>query len=215
EGTSVLTLNTTNDFTGAVSVQAGTLKIGTSSALGSTAAGTTIADGATLDLNHNNIGLEPVTVTGSGVGGNGAIADNSGNGSFLSPQSLAYVTLTGHTTFGGTGRWDLRSASTSTTNAVLSTGNHAYNLTKMGTNQVSIVAVLVDPALADISVQAGVLSVEKVTTSLGNPTNTLTISGGATLQFFQISNALNKVVVMQDGATIFNNNGVNTFGGPV
>src|SRR5262249_43671953 len=68
---------------------------------------------------------------------------------------------------------------------------------------------------ADIEVRAGVLSVEKTTTSLGNPSNTLSVSNGATLQFYQVSNVLNKVLVLKDGATVFNNNGTNTFGGPV
>jgi autotransporter-associated beta strand protein len=78
-----------------------------------------------------------------------------------------------------------------------------------------LVAVLVDPALADIDVQAGVLSVEKVITSLGNPARTLSISNGATLQFFQVSNVLSKILLLRDGAIVFNNNGTNTFGGPV
>ena len=55
---------TTNDFSGPVSVEAGTLKVGTSAALGSTNGGTTIANGATLDVGGNatanliNLGFE-------------------------------------------------------------------------------------------------------------------------------------------------------------
>jgi autotransporter-associated beta strand protein len=145
----------------------------------------------------------------------GAIVDRSGLGTFLSPQSVAYVTLAGDTTFGGTGRWDLRSASTSATNATLSTTGHPYRLAKVGTNQVSLVSVAVDPMLGDIDVQNGLLSVEKLTSSLGNPTSTLSVSNGAALQFFQISNVLNKVVVLRDGATLINFSGTNTFGGPI
>src|SRR4029077_8647442 len=78
-----------------------------------------------------------------------------------------------------------------------------------------LVAVSVDSALGDIDVQAGVLSVEKVTSSLGNPVNTLSVSNGATLQFFQVSNVFTKILALKDGATVLNNSGSNTFGGPV
>src|SRR5262249_20941137 len=112
-GGGVLTLSGANSFTGLVTVTTGTLQVGNGSALGVTNNGTVVSNGATLDLNHNNIALEPMTVIGAGVGGSGAIVDNSGSGSFLSPQSVAYITLSGDTVFGGTGRWDLRSANTS------------------------------------------------------------------------------------------------------
>src|SRR5262249_16879252 len=97
----------------------------------------------------------------------------------------------------------------------LSTTGHAYRLTKVGTNQVSMVSVAVDAMLGDIDVQNGLLSVEKLTSSLGNPTNTLSVSNGAALQFFQVSNVLSKVVVLRDGATVMNFSGTNTFGGPI
>jgi autotransporter-associated beta strand protein len=213
-GPGVLTLTAANTFTGTTMVRNGALKVGNASALGTASGPTIVTNGATLDFNHLNVGLEPVTVSGAGVGGNGALLDNSGNPSYVSPN-VAYVTLAGDTTFGGTGRWDLRSASTTSTNAVLSTTGHAYKLSKVGTNQVSLVAVLVDAALGDIEVRAGTLSVEKVITSLGNPTNSLSVSNGATLQFYQVSNVLSKALVLRGGATVLNNNGSNTFGGPV
>ena len=213
-GAGTLTLASASTFNGAALIGQGKLKAGNTSALGSTSGSTVISNGATLDVNGLNLGLEPVVVSGNGVGGLGAIVNETGNPGFLNPN-LAYVTLTGPTTFGGTGRWDLRSASTTVTNAALSTGGQPFKLTKVGTNQVSLVAVAVDPALGDIDVVQGVFSVEKVTTSLGNPAASLTISNGATLQFFQVSNVLNKVLVMRNGATVLNNSGANTFGGPM
>jgi autotransporter-associated beta strand protein len=109
----------------------------------------------------------------------------------------------------------LRSANTSTTTAALSTTGHPYRLTKVGTNQVSLVSVVVDAALGDIDIQNGLLSVEKLTTSLGNPASTLSVSNGATLQFFQVSNVLNKILVLKDGATMLSFSGTNTFSGPI
>jgi len=51
-------------------------------------------------------------------------------------------------------------------------------------------------------------------TSLGNPAATILISN-ATFHFFQVSNVLSKVCVLQNGAVLNNNNGSNTFGGPI
>jgi autotransporter-associated beta strand protein len=211
-GSGVLRLSGANSFAGQMSVTAGTAKLGHNLALGATNGPTFISAGATLDVDGFNTGGEPIVVSGSGVGGRGAVVNNSGNPAFLNPN-VANVTLTGDATFGGTGRWDLRSADTSKTNAFLSTGSHAYNLTKAGTNQVSLVAAGVDAALANIDVQGGIFSVEKVTSSLGNPTNILAVTNGATLQFFQVSNVLSKVVVLKNGATMLNYSGTNTFGG--
>jgi autotransporter-associated beta strand protein len=236
-GTSTLTLATTNDFTGPVTVQAGTLKLGSSTALGATNSGTTIASGATLDFggtnlaaNSINLGFEQVTVSGAGVGGQGAIINSATNSQ---QNAVRFVTLTGDTTFGGTlpgywltgqGRWDIRSQAgnvdmAAATNAVLSTGGQPYNLTKAGANQVSIVGVLVDPALADINILGGALSIEHSTT-MGDPTSTLTVTNGASLQIWQTwpSNLLNKVVVLYgDGVStnIYSGSGNNIFVGPI
>jgi autotransporter-associated beta strand protein len=210
DGTSQLTLNSTNDFTGTVSILAGTLKTGNASALGSASGATIIASGATLDVNGFNLGLRPVTVSGVGVGTNGAIVNKGGS---IFP-ALAYVTLAGDTTFGGTGRWDLRSSDTTATNAILSTGGQPFKLTKTGSNQVSLVSVFVDPMLGDIDVQSGLFSAEKMITSLGNSTNTLTVCSNAAFQFFQVSNVLSKVLLLQQ-AFFTNNSGSNTFGGPI
>lgn len=236
-GTSTLTLATTNDFTGPVTVLAGTLKLGSSTALGATNSGTTIASGATLDFggtnlaaNSINLGFEQVTVSGPGVGGMGALINSATN---TQQNAVRFVTLTGDTTIGGTlpsywltgnGRWDIRSAAANTdiaaaTNAVLSTGGHAYNLTKAGSNQVSIVGVLVDPALADINILGGAISFEHSST-MGDPTRTLTVTNGATLQIWQTwpSNLLNKVVMLYgDGIStnIYSSSGNNIFVGPI
>ncbi len=236
-GTSTLTITTTNDFTGPVNVLAGTLKVGASSALGATNSGTTIASGATLDVggtnmaaNVLNLGFEMVTVSGAGVNAGGAIINSSTNNQ---QNALRMVTLAGHTSFGGPGnwmasgnpgRWDIRSQAANTdiaasTNAVLSTDGQPYDLTKVGTNQVSIVGVLVDPALANINVLGGALSIEHSST-MGDASKTITVANGATLQFWQNwpSNLLSKKMVLYgDGVSTNVNNpsGSNIFVGPV
>ena len=61
----------------------------------------------------------------------------------------------------GSGRWGLRAADSPLTNALLSTTDRGSKLTKAGTNQVSLAPVRMAPALGEIEVREGILSVEK------------------------------------------------------
>lgn len=208
-------LSGSNSFAGGVNIARGTLITGNNSAGGKTTGGIVIAHGATLDLNGFNLGAAPITVSGLGVGGDGAIISSA---ALPQTNALQFVTLTGDTSFGGTARWDIRGSNNATASGTLSTAGMPYVLTKAGGNQVSIAAVNVDPALADIDIQQGQLSFEAATTSLGNPANTLTVEAGATLAFSQSTNSWNKVIVLNgDGAatTVFNNSGSNILTGPI
>jgi autotransporter-associated beta strand protein len=217
---SFVMLSGANTFTGAVTVAQGTLQIGNSSALGTTNGTTTVANGATLDFvaNANNIGQEIVSVSGSGVGGLGALVNSSGSATFVAPN-VARVILTGDTTFGGSGRWDLRSATTTDpSQSSLNTGGFARKITKVGGNQVGLVGATVDPALGDIEIQGGIFSMEAATTSLGNSASNLVVDPGATFQMFAITNFLNKVFTLgSDGVanTISATSGSNNVVGPM
>lgn len=69
-GAGTLVLSGTNSFSGATAVSAGTLNIRTAGALGLNSSGTTVGNGAELQLQGGiTIDAEPLTVTGSGVGG--------------------------------------------------------------------------------------------------------------------------------------------------
>lgn len=193
-GRGVVALGGANTYDGTVMINQGTLRAGSGTALGSVLAGTIITNGATLDTGGQTLNNEQVTVTGPGVGGLGAIVNNVTDAA----NGLGNVTMEGHTTFGGTRRWDIRGGA-----ATLSTSGNPYNLTKVGSNQVSLVGVAVDGALADIIVREGTFSVETATSTLGNPANTLTVSNGATLQFWSTTVPWTKVFVL-------NGNGVAT-----
>lgn len=226
KGASTLLLGTANDFLGPVLVQAGTLQVTNNSALGATNGATTIASGATLDVcgvpvnNTLNLGLEPIIVSGAGVGGNGAIVSSGPN---QQQNAVRTVTMVGDTWFGGVGpwgttgnnpgRWDFRG-----TGAALSTGGNPYKLYKTGANQVAFVATAIDSALADIDVQQGLLAFETTTTSMGNPASTLTVRVGGTLSFYNTVPLWDKVLVLYGdgvGTNVFNWSGSNTFVGPV
>ena len=214
--TDALTLSTDNStWTGAALVKQGTLKVGAMNAVGNGNTPITVSSGATLDFNGVANNLFSVTVSGSGVGGNGAIVNNAAD---VYPV-VTNITLAGNAVIGGTGRWDLRSLGGTTGNPALATlncaGGQPCNLTKVGNNFIAIVAATVDTNLANIDLQSGTLDIEGNTTGLGNPTNTLTVETGATLFFWQPTNQLNKVFVMQDGSWFQNGSGATAIIGPV
>ena len=235
-GTGILTVSGSNTYSGVTLISQGTLVAGSSTALGTTAAGTTILpstpNGATLDINNQNLGAEAITVQGTGVNGLGAIVNNNTGSSTTPQQALRFVTLTGDTTFGGTapqsgtnsnypgvansGRWDIRGSTSST--ASLSTGGNPYNLTKVGNNQVSFVGITVDPALANVDIQEGVLDLEAATNGLGNPAKNVTVESGGILNFYNYSSGLNKQVHLNGGMLYAQSNSLatdNTISGPV
>ena len=207
-GAGQLTLSGANTYTGTTTVRSGTLAVGSLAALGEVAGGTVVLEDATLDVNSFNLGAEPITVRGAGAGGLGAIVNNGGASQV---NATRFVTLGTNATFGGFSRWDIRAAPTAT----LDTGGNPYKLTKVGPNQFSLVSVTVDPMLGDISVQEGVFSFEINTTSLGNPSNVVTVASGASFQLWAATNQLNKVIVLSDGASVLNGSGADTILGPI
>jgi autotransporter-associated beta strand protein len=238
---SIVTLAGVNTYSGITTITSGTLMAGNAAALGAgngTTAdpltGTVIANGATLDINNQTLATEAITVQGQGVygpGGYGAIVNNNQTVSTTPQNGLRFVTLNGDTYFGGSstgafnsGRWDIRG-----TGAYLSTGGNPYTLTKAGNNQVSLVGVTVDPALGNVVVNSGILSLEGATTGLGNPNPiyAVTVNGNpggiagsdlSILNLYNLSTPLNKNVVL-NGGMLYAQSGPsstnNTISGPV
>ncbi len=111
DGTGTLTLSTTNSYQGLTDVRAGTLfvtgsignsslvsltggtlKAGSTAALGTNSTIGTQIDGGTLDINGFNLSTEPISVAGTGASGAGAII-NTGS---AQTSALTRVTLTGN-----------------------------------------------------------------------------------------------------------------------
>lgn len=207
-GAGTLTINNANDFAGIVIVSNGTLKAGNNAALGDGAGGTLILPGATLDTNAKNLQTEPVTVSGAGVGGAGAIINTAG----AQNNTLSLVTLAGDTTFGGSGRWDVRGTG-APHSATLNGGS--YTLTKVGTNYVALTGGA-DVTVGNIVVQSGTLSIETAST-LNDDGFTVTVNTGGIFRVWNLTNVVSRALVLHDGE-IDSNAGIaslNILTGPV
>lgn len=218
QGSGTLVLGGANTYLGLTTVSAGILATASGSALGDTNTGTIVANGATLDENSQTLGAEPITATGVGVGGGGAIVNN---GAGDNVNALRYVTLTGPTTFGGARRWDVRHPTPANDpnggGGATLTGNN-NDLTKVSSNVVAFINVG-DTGLRDINIQGGTLTFSR-STFLGDSSRTITVNSNGTLQLHRtsefIDNALNKVVTITNGTFAVEANGLtNRFVGPV
>ena len=131
-GTGTLTLGGENTYTGPITVNAGTLRATSSSALGANGNSITVASGAVLDQNgawgvnrdYNAI------IEGNGTGA-GALINNG------PAQNAGYrsLTLTADATIGGTARFDIRPITAGTGVIDLD----GFTLTKSGTNLIALV----------------------------------------------------------------------------
>ena len=217
-GTGTLILGGANTYTGVTTVSAGILATASGAALGDVSAGTTIANGATLDVSGQALGAEPISASGSGVGGNGAIVNN---GPADNTSATRFVTLTGPTTFGGGFRWDIRDPAPANNPSggvgayLVGNGN---DLTKVSSNIIAFISAG-ETGLRDINILGGILDFSRSTT-LGDASRTVTVYPGATLQFHRTSefenNVLSKVVTMTNATLAIEVNGLtNQFAGPI
>jgi len=141
----ILTLQGANSYTGLTSITStGTIVANNASALGTSASGTTVASGGTLDV-RANIGTEAITVVGAGVSSGGALI-SGGTGTVGGT-----VTMTGNTNMGGTGTLNI--------NGVISDGGSGYALTKVGSGTL---------VLAGANTYTGINTISAGTVTLGS-----------------------------------------------
>lgn len=108
-GSSTLTISTPGHPTGPVYINGGEISAGNNCFRYVASIG--ISNNATLDLAGGNLlNNTPVTVSGNGVGGGGAIINSYND----DPGQSVNVTMTGDTKFGAANRWDLNSGSSIT-----------------------------------------------------------------------------------------------------
>lgn len=105
-GTGTWTVSGINTHSGATTVSAGTLKLGSAGSgsngpLGTIGGSTTISGTGTLDLNgFTLVTAEPISLTGSGTSNSGALTNTGGNASYSGAITLAGATTIAATTSG-------------------------------------------------------------------------------------------------------------------
>jgi autotransporter-associated beta strand protein len=196
-GTNTLTW-TSPDSTGMsapVNINAGTLRAASSNVLGS---GTiTIASGATVDINGNNMNAGG-TVHAQGVGADGLGALN--NRGPAQTNALNNVVLDGNTTLGAaSNRWDIAPIDTNST-ATLQGNN--FNVVKTGAADLCI-RPLTDTGLGDIDVSAGRLIFAGANTTLGNTSSNIVVRTNAVLGFDNGIQAAGKTTLIQQGGQLY------------
>jgi autotransporter-associated beta strand protein len=164
-GATTLTLTGANSYTGNTTVSTGVLNIQHASALGTTAAGTTVASGAALQLQNNiTVGAEALTLSGSGVASGGALNNLSGTNTFGGLITLGAATRinadTGTLTLSNTGtitgagfELTLGGAGDIVVDSIIGTG--AGNLIKDGAGTVTLNAA--NTFTGTTTIQAGTL----------------------------------------------------------
>lgn len=144
-GAGTWTLSGANTYTGATAISAGTLKAANNNALGTTGGGTTVATGATLEIDNGiAIGAEALTVSGPGAGSRGALIVNSGSASYGGA-----ITLGANAGIGGNGSLTLGGA-------VNDASPGTSTLTQVGSGTLTFLsAVGAVNALAAVATSAG------------------------------------------------------------
>jgi fibronectin-binding autotransporter adhesin len=90
QGSGKIVLSGANSYTGLTTISAGVLNIQNASALGTTAAGTTVSSGGALEIEGNiAVGNEALTLNGTGISGGGAFRNTVGNNSYAGSITLA------------------------------------------------------------------------------------------------------------------------------
>ncbi|MFN7339692.1 MAG: beta strand repeat-containing protein [Opitutia bacterium] len=178
-GSGNLTLGGSNTL-GAVTVSQGGLVLASSGALGNTASGTSVASGATLDLNGQTIGAEAISL--SGVLSNGSLATAASlSGAVTLSGTAGISTTSGLTLTGGT----LGTGSLTKTGAGVLTLSTA-NATHAGVTTISAGTLALSGIThgSDIDVASG-------STLSGNGTVTggVTLASGAVLSTVTASSA--------------------------
>ena len=160
-GLGTLALTAANTFTGALAVQSGILRAGTVAALGAAGTGTTVADGATLDLDLAAGGTiaEPLTLGGALSMDDAQVVVLSGT------MALTRVGLPVSIDVGNAGGTLTASNTVSGTSGLAKSGSGTLALT--ATNSFS----------GQVSVMAGALAVG-ADGGLGNAANEVLLNGG-------------------------------------
>ncbi len=191
-GDRTLYLTGANTYTGQTTISGGIVKLGNNAALGDEV-GKTVINGGTLDVNGFRAGVngnELIEVQGTGANGQGAIVNTGGS----KTDALRRVTLTGDATFNSGSRFDIRNSGGDATFDM-----NGFTLTKTGGSELCLVSTaVVNPG--DVNVNQGIFRIEGATDFDGG--RTITLAGGATLDFYSNTQTHDVNVSLANGANL-------------
>ncbi|MBB5030542.1 beta strand repeat-containing protein [Prosthecobacter vanneervenii] len=195
DGAGTFVLGGAGTYTGATTVNQGTLMLGNTSALGAGGAslaagagGTTVNAGATLDLNGQAGVQEVITLNGTGVGGAGALVNNSSTaasiGSGVASLSFSGVSTTGWSAAAAVAVDPSTGGSAASASAQLGLGTGSLSLTAGGSGYGLAPTVTVNGGsgavvIASVGVTSASYTVTSNTTTY-SVAPTVTLSNGAT-----------------------------------
>ncbi len=215
-GTQVLSGNSAG-YTGVITVGSGlTLQISNSATvLGTSAGNTVVQSGATVLINsatgsYNQAGAgEIFEISGTGVGGIGALSSNAGGGGIIKG-----ITLNGNASIGGSTRWDIGGGGAGQQAVVNGNG---FTLTKTGVNNIWMRATAGGSTfnnLAGLVIDQGVFGVEFGDNAMGSVPVTVNGSGTFSAWTSGPSNIQGATVTLNGGTLDVDASGI-TFSGPI
>lgn len=206
-GTGTQIFSGANGYTGATNVNVGVLNIRNNTALGTTAAGTTVASGAALQIEGGiAVGAEALTLNGFGIANDGALRNMSGANSYGGAITLGSAvrinadagmltlgTITGagqNLTLGGAGDTTITGSVGTTTGTLTKDGSGTVTLS--GTNTYS----------GGTTINGGTVQISS-DANLGNMAGELAFNGGT----LRTSAALttNRATTLNGGGTVDTN----------
>lgn len=198
-GTGTLLLSGNNTYLGVTAIQQGILSVQHSNALGGAAnAGASVSSGAALQLSNaanGNLNVATkLTLSGNGIGGNGALQNVAGTNTWsggitvttantrIQAESGTQLTLSGNINSSTSGSLEFGGAGSIHVSGAIGTGVTGVTKKDGGTTTLAGLNAFSGP----VAVQAGTLSVQS-NSALGM-NNTATVSNGATLAFDSTAN---------------------------
>ena len=204
-GSGTLTLSGANTYQGTTTIAAGTLLMANAKALGSSSGSATfVQSGATLDISGQTVDpTELLNITGTGVGGNGALVNNGAAGGLVTQ-----VFVSGSATIGGNTRFDFKNGSSPSVTGYIHSGTSTtptpgttFDLTKVGSAE-DVISVPDDADLNNINVNVGRLTFDTGGT-MGKTSGTMSIASGAIGSLYSGGTNTNvKNVTVSSGGTL-------------